>query len=215
MKMFVVILSVILGSFLQAQERILFNGKDLSGWDGNPELWSVQDGAITGITKANEPLPYNQFLIWRGGKVKNFELRVTLRQTGNNSGIQYRSRELTEVGKWSIGGYQCDIHPTPANNAMLYDERGRGIVAKNGQEVIVDAAGTKWLVKEQAPIEVVVPDWNEYKIIARGNHLIHQVNGKTTADIIDHQESERELEGLLAFQVHRGPAMKVEIKDIF
>ncbi len=213
--MFVVSLSVVLCSFLHAQERSLFNGKDLSGWDGNPELWSVQNGVITGITKADEPLPYNQFLIWRDGKVKNFELRVTLRQTGNNSGIQYRSRELPDVGKWSIGGYQCDVHPTPANNAMLYDERGRGIVAKNGQEVIVDAAGTKWLVKEQAPIEVVVPDWNEYKIIARGNHLIHQVNGKTTADIIDHQESERELEGLLAFQVHRGPAMKVEIKDIF
>ncbi len=215
MKMFVVFVSVILGSFLQAQERSLFNGKDLSGWDGNPELWTVQNGAITGITKADEPLPYNQFLIWRGGKVKNFELRVTLRQTGNNSGIQYRSRELTEVGRWSIGGYQCDVHPTPANNAMLYDEQGRGIVAKNGQEVIVDTAGTKWLVKESPPIEVVVPDWNEYKIIARGNHLIHQINGKTTADIIDHQESERELEGLLAFQVHRGPAMKVEIKDIF
>ena len=213
--MFVIFFSVILGSFLQAQERSLFNGKDLSGWDGNPELWSVQNGAITGSTKADEPLPYNQFLIWRGGKVKNFELRVMLRQTGNNSGIQYRSRELTEVGKWSIGGYQCDVHPTPANNAMLYDERGRGIVAQNGQEVIVDAAGAKWLVKEFSPIEVVVSDWNEYKIIARGNHLIHQINGKTTADIIDHQESERELEGLLAFQVHRGPAMKVEIKDIF
>jgi len=215
MKSIVVFLSVVLCSFLHAQERSLFNGKDLSGWDGNPELWSVQNGVITGITKADEPLPYNQFLIWRDGKVKNFELRVTLRQTGNNSGIQYRSRELPDVGKWSIGGYQCDVHPQAANNAMLYDERGRGIVAKNGQEVIVDAAGTKWLVKEQAPIEVVVPDWNEYKIIARGNHLIHQVNGKTTADIIDHQESERELEGLLAFQVHRGPAMKVEIKDIF
>ena len=215
MKMFFIFFSVILGSFLQAQERSLFNGKDLSGWDGNPELWSVQNGAITGSTKADKPLPYNQFLIWRGGKVKNFELRVTLRQTGNNSGIQYRSRELTEVGKWSIGGYQCDVHPTPANNAMLYDERGRGIVAQNGQEVIVDATGAKWLVKEFLPIEVVVPDWNEYKIIARGNHLIHQINGKTTADIIDHQESERELEGLLAFQVHQGPAMKVEIKDIF
>ena len=142
MKMFFIFFSVILGSFLQAQERSLFNGKDLSGWDGNPELWSVQNGAITGSTKADKPLPYNQFLIWRGGKVKNFELRVTLRQTGNNSGIQYRSRELTEVGKWSIGGYQCDVHPTPANNAMLYDEQGRGIVAKNGQEVIVDTAGT-------------------------------------------------------------------------
>ncbi len=215
MKFIVFFFCVFLGSFLHAQERSLFNGKDLSGWDGNPELWTVKDGAIVGITKADEPLPYNQFLIWRGGKVKNFELRVTLRQSGNNSGIQYRSRELPDVGKWSIAGYQCDVHPTPVNNAMVYDERGRGIVAKNGQEVIVDGSGAKWLVKEHPPVEVVVPDWNEYKIIARGNHLIHQVNGNTTAELIDHQESERELEGLLAFQVHRGPAMKVEIKDIF
>jgi len=210
-----VLFCILWGSSILGQERSLFNGTSLDGWDGNAELWSVRDYTIVGITKEDEPLPYNQFLIWRGGNVKNFEFRATIRQTGNNSGIQYRSRELKEVGQWSIGGYQCDIHPLAANNAMLYDERGRGIVAKNGQSVIIDGKGTKWVTKEQAPIEVTVADWNEYKIIVNGNHLIHQVNGKTTADIIDFQESERELEGLLAFQVHRGPAMKVEIKDVY
>jgi putative heme-binding domain-containing protein len=197
-----------------AQEQSLFNGRDLSGWDGNPELWSVQNGYITGITKDDAPLPYNQFLIWRGGTVKNFELKVIARQAGNNSGIQYRSKELPEVGKWSIGGYQCDMHPTAANNAMLYDEKGRGIVCLNGQSVIVDGEGKKWLVKESASVECNAADWNEYKIIARGNRLVHQINGNTTAEIVDHQASERELEGLLAFQVHRGPAMKVEIKEV-
>jgi hypothetical protein len=103
----------------------LFNGKDLSGWDGNPESWSVQDGCITGVTTDDKPLPYNQFLIWRGGTVKNFELTAKIKQSGNNSGIQYRSKELKDVGPFSIGGYQCDIHPDPRNNAMLYDERGR------------------------------------------------------------------------------------------
>ncbi len=215
MRIFFALLCIVSGPFLSAQERKLFNGTDLSGWEGNPELWSVQEGVVVGITKDDEPLPYNQFLIWRGGQVKNFELRATIRQSGNNSGIQYRSRELAEVGKWSIGGYQCDIHPTTANNAMLYDERGRGIVATNGQDVIIDPSGRKWLAKQREPVEATVADWNEYKIIAKGNHLIHQVNGKTTADIVDHQESERELEGLVAFQVHRGPAMKVEIKDVF
>ena len=122
-----------------AQERQLFNGKDLTGWEGNPESWSVVDGCIVGVTKGDAPLPYNQFLIWRGGTVKNFELRAKVRQSGNNSGLQYRSKELKDVGPWSIGGYQCDIHPVPANNAMLYDERGRGIVATNGQSVIIDA----------------------------------------------------------------------------
>ena len=199
---------------IHGQEKLLFNGRDLSGWDGNPDLWSVQDGVIVGITKAEEPLPYNQFLIWRGGTVKNFELKVVARQTGNNSGIQYRSKELKEVGKWSIGGYQFDIHPTPANNAMLYDERGRGIVASNGQSMIVTKSGEKWVTESRPPVAVDINDWNEYTIIAKGNRLVHQVNGKTTVDIVDQQESERELEGLLAFQVHRGPAMRVEIKQV-
>ena len=99
--------------------RPLFNGTDLSGWDGNPALWSVEDGCITGRTKSPQDLAYNQFLIWRGGEVKNFELRVKARVTGNNTGIQFRSKELKEVGQWSVGGYQCDIHPAPVNNDAL------------------------------------------------------------------------------------------------
>jgi hypothetical protein len=202
-----------------AQERQLFNGKDLDGWEGNPESWSVQDGAITGVTTDDKRLPYNQFLIWRGGPdkkntVRNFELRAKIRQTGNNSGIQYRSKELTQVGPWSVGGYQCDIHPQAANNAMLYDERGRGIVAQNGQTVIIDREGTKWLVKETEPVKVDVAEWNEYMVIARGNHLIHKLIGQVTVDVIDHQDSERELEGIVAIQIHQGPAMKVQVKDI-
>ena len=63
-----------------AQERQLFNGKDLTGWEGNPESWSVQDGGITGVTTDEKPLPYNQFLIWRGGTVKNFELTAKIRR---------------------------------------------------------------------------------------------------------------------------------------
>lgn len=197
-----------------AQERQLFNGKDLTDWEGNPESWSVQDGAITGTTTDEKRLPYNQFLIWRGGTVKNFELTAKIRQTGNNSGIQYRSKELKDVGPWSVGGYQCDVHPQTANNAMLYDERGRAIVAQNGQTVIIDRDGQKWVVKETEPVQADVSEWNEYTVIARGNHLIHKLNGKVTCDVIDHQESQRELEGILAIQIHQGPAMKVQVKDI-
>ena len=96
---------------------------------------------ITGKTTGPEQLSYNQFLVWRGGKVKNFELRVKIKQSGNNTGIQYRSAELPEVGKWSIGGYQCDVHPTPANNAMVYDERGRGIITERGKKIVIDEQG--------------------------------------------------------------------------
>ncbi|MCB1064300.1 MAG: DUF1080 domain-containing protein, partial [Verrucomicrobiae bacterium] len=214
----ILILSLLLiATSLHAAEegfKNLFNGKDLTGWDGNPELWSVEDGAITGKTTGPEQLSYNQFLIWRGGEVKNFELRVKVKQSGNNTGIQYRSAEIPENGKWSIGGYQCDVHPTPANNAMVYDERGRGIIVKNGQSVVIDPQGQQWVVAERDPVTVDVAEWNEYTIIAQGNHLIHKLNGKVTIDLVDHEDKERELSGLLAFQIHRGPAMVVQIKDV-
>ncbi len=192
----------------------IFNGKDLTGWDGNPELWSVEDGCITGRTKGPDHLEYNQFLIWRGGEVKNFELKAKIRQSGNNSGIQYRSKELPEVGKWSVGGYQCDVHPTPANNAMVYHERGRGIVVQNGQSVVVDPDANKWLVAERDPVTVDVAEWHEYTIIAKGNHITHLLDGQVTIELADYDEAGRLLEGILAFQVHRGPAMEVQIKDV-
>lgn len=194
----------------------LFNGKDLAGWDGDPELWSVVDGAITGTTRDESPLPYNKFLIWTGGTLRDFELRLRLRLLGdNNSGIQYRSRRLPEAGEHVVGGYQADIHPRPAYNGMLYEERGRGIIAQHGQKVVIDPGGDKWEVGTTGPIrEVPLGEWNEYTIVARGNRLIHRLNGHTTVEVIDHEASERSLEGILAFQVHRGPAMQVQIKDI-
>ncbi|MBB5032570.1 family 16 glycoside hydrolase [Prosthecobacter vanneervenii] len=199
-----------------AQEgfKPLFNGKDLTGWDGNPELWSVEDGCITGKTTGPEQLTYNQFLIWRGGKVKNFELHAKIKESGNNTGIQYRSKELPENGKWSIGGYQCDIHPAHPNNAMVYEERGRGIIVQNGQGVVIDPEGKRWLASEHEPVKVDIAEWHEYTVIAQGNHLIHKIDGKVTIDLLDFEESKRALEGLIAFQIHRGPAMRVQIKDV-
>ncbi len=192
----------------------LFNGKDLTDWDGNPELWTVEDGAITGKTKGPEHLEANQFLIWRGGEVENFELHATIRVTGNNSGIQYRSKALKENGKWSVGGYQCDVHPKAVNNAMVYEERGRAIIAQNGQSVVSDPTGGRWLVAERDPVAADVADWHRYTIIAKGNHITHLLDGKITASLADYDREARALKGLLAFQVHRGPAMKVQIKDI-
>ncbi len=203
---------------LSAQEgfKSIFDGKSLAGWDGNPEFWSIQDGCITGKTKGPDDasFTYNQFLIWRGGVLKNFELHAKIKESGNNSGIQYRSKELTEVGKWSVGGYQCDVHPSAANNAMVYEERGRGILVQNGQSVIIDDKGGKWLASEHEQVKVDIAEWHEYTVIANGNHITHKVDGKVTIDLIDHDEKARSLEGILAFQVHRGPAMIVQIKDV-
>jgi putative heme-binding domain-containing protein len=210
------LLPLLIASFASAQDgfKPLFNGKDLTGWDGNPELWSIEDGCITGKTTGPEQLAYNQFLIWRGGKVKNFELHAKIKQSGNNTGIQYRSKELPENGKWSIGGYQCDIHPATPNNAMVYEERGRGIIVQNGQGVVIDPEGKRWLASEHEPVKVDIATWHEYTVIAQGNHLIHKIDGQVTIDLLDFEESKRSLEGLIAFQIHRGPAMNVQIKDV-
>ena len=194
----------------------LFNGQDLSGWDGNPELWSVEDGIITGKTTGRGQLTYNQFLIWRGGKVGDFELKLEFRVEGdNNSGVQYRSKELPDVGKWSVGGYQADIHSNPPYTGMLYDERGRGIVAERGQKVVVDNQGKKNATKLDVAVEPIdITQWHEMTIICQGNQLKHVIDGVTTVEITDDQESEREMEGILAFQVHQGPAMKAQFRNI-
>ncbi|MFO1483847.1 MAG: family 16 glycoside hydrolase [Verrucomicrobiaceae bacterium] len=201
-------------AFAQDGFKSIFNGKDLTGWDGNPELWKVENGEIVGNTTGPEQLAYNQFLIWRGGVVKNFELRVKIKETGNNTGIQYRSKELPEVGKWSIGGYQCDVHPAAPNNAMVYEERGRGIIVQNGQGVVIDPEGKRWLASEHDPVKVDIAEWHEYTVIAQGNHLVHKIDGQVTIDLLDFELAKRSLEGLLAFQIHRGPAMEVHIKDV-
>ena len=193
--------------------RNLFNGKDLTGWDGNPDLWTVKDGVIIGRTTNEKPLKYNQFLIWRGGVLNNFELRLKVRMTGNNSGIQYRSRE--NANRWSVSGYQCDVISAAPLAAMLYEEGGRGIIAQNGQTVVIDPQGIRWLTETRKPATAGdAADWHEYTIIARGNHLIHKLDGKVTMELFDHQESKRSLEGILGFQMHVGSAMTVQIKGV-
>ena len=209
-------LSLCLFSSVQAEEfKSLFNGEDLSGWDGNPELWTVENGAITGKTKGPEHLKNNEFLIWKGGEVKNFELKATVKVTGeNNSGIQYRSKALPEIGKWIVGGYQCDMHPNPPYNAMIYEERGRGIIVRNGQTVVADPSGPMWITDERDPVAVDISKWHEYHIIAKGNHIEHYIAGKLTIKFADYNEEARSLSGLLAFQAHKGKAMTVQIKDV-
>ena len=193
----------------------LFNGKDLAGWEGDPKLWRVEDGVVVGVCEGPEQLAHNTFLIWRGGKVGNFELRATVRVVGdNNSGIQYRSRELPEVAPWVISGYQCDIHPAIEHTGMTYEEKGRGIFGLNGKNVMLDPDGALWQISEHEPVKVDVSQWNEYTVIARGNHLIHQINGRVTSELIDHDAAGRALEGLLAIQLHRGNANRVEIRDL-
>ena len=201
--------------FAQDGFTSLFNGKDLTGWDGDPKLWKVEDGIVIGTCGGPDALANNSFLIWRGGKVTDFELRATIRVVGdNNSGIQYRSREVPKAGPWVITGYQCDIHPAIEHTGMTYEEKGRGIFGLNGRNVMIDPGGALWLLSEHEPVKVDVSQWNEYTVIARGNHLVHKINSQVTSELIDHDEKGRALEGLLAIQLHGGNPNNVQIKKL-
>jgi hypothetical protein len=197
-----------------APAQVLFNGKNLDGWDGNPELWRVEDGVIIGETTKEKPTKGNSFLIWKGGEIGDFTLTLKARVTGNNSGIQYRSK-IFDAKKWSVGGYQMDMHPAPKYLGMLYEERGRGIAAQRGQKVTL-AAGAKPQVTGEvdASKKLDLAAWNEFTVTARGNHLVHKVNGDVTVEITDNDAAKRAMKGVLALQLHAGAPMKVEIKDI-
>ncbi|WP_395747834.1 DUF1080 domain-containing protein [Prosthecobacter sp.] len=193
----------------------LFNGKDLTGWDGDPKLWRVEKGGIVGTCTGPDAMPNNSFLIWRGGEVKDFELHAMVRVEGdNNSGVQYRSRELPEVAPWVITGYQIDIHPALEHTGMTYEEKGRGIFGLNGTDVMLDPEGALWKLATHEPVKVDVSQWNEYTVIARGNHLVHKINGKITSELTDYDEKKRALAGLVAIQLHRGNANSVHVRDI-
>lgn len=194
----------------------LFDGKTLTGWDGDPRFWSVRDGVITGETTADNPTSHNTFLIWRGGTLGDFQLELDFRLVGGNSGIQYRSAEADD---WVIGGYQADFDAAGQYSGILYEERGRGILAMTGERVVIGPDGKKEVVGkvgEPDAIRAAVKKdaWNHYTIIAKGNRLIHKINGVVTVEITDNQEDKRSMSGLLAFQVHAGPPMLVQFKNI-
>lgn len=222
----------------------LFNGKDLSGWKGNPDFWSVRDGAITGQSSATKVVDANTFLVWQGGEPANFELRLKFRLTAQNakgwgnSGVQYRSRVI-DADKFVVGGYQADIDSPFRYTGMLYEERGRGILMNPGQKVRVGpaeaaAAATADAKKgkgkagprpkidvlgtpttaEQIQAALKMGDWNDLRIVANGNQLQHFVNGVLTADVTDADPAVAPKSGVIALQMHKGEPMTVQFKDI-
>lgn len=202
----------------------LFNGRNLDGWEGNPDLWSVRDGTITGETKADPKLKHNTFLVWKGGPVDDFELRLSYRIVKGNSGIQYRSK-VTEQGAQGpiVGGYQADFEAGTTYSGILYEERGRGILAQRGQKTRITAheSGKHKIevtgsVGDSQQIQAAIKneDWNDYVITARGNHLVHMINGKVTIDVTDDDAARATKSGVLALQIHVGPPMTVQFKNI-
>ena len=224
-----------LGTIAFAGEKQLFNGKDLTGWKGFAELWSVEDGCITGQTQADPANPNkstlksNTFLIW-DGEVGDFDLTFKYKITDKdgkgegfgNSGVQYRSKVVDDAGH-VVAGYQADFEIGKTYSGILYEEKGRGILAKRGQKVVI----TQGADSKKPKIEVTGSlgdtneiqagikqgDWNEYRVVAKGGHLQHFINGKQTIDVTD-ETAEGAKKGVLALQIHQGAPFTVQFKDL-
>jgi hypothetical protein len=195
----------------------LFNGNDLSGWKGDLAYWRVEEGAITGQTTADKPLKYNTVLVWNGDEPSDFELRLKYRITGGNSGIQYRSK-LIDADKFIASGYQADIDADLRFTGMNYEERGRTFLTQRGERAEIGEDGKKKVTKlgdrDELGKSIKKDDWNEYVIVAEGSRLRHVINGVLMSEAIDNQKDKAAQSGVIALQLHRGPPMKVQFKDI-
>ena len=215
----------------------MFDGKTLNGWDGDPRLWSAIDGVIRGETTKDVATTGNTFLIWEKAEPGDFDLRLTFRldpnKTGRgNSGVQYRSKHLSDnraANDWVLSGYQAEIANLPGKDGFLYHERGPGerhrkdngtplYLALVGEKAVIDEDGLSHPVGSLGDKAAIgstyhTSDWNDYVIIARGNHLQHFINGVQTIDVVDNDRQGSAIRGLIGFQIHAGQPMLVEFKN--
>ncbi len=202
----------------------IFNGKDLTDWEGNPDIWSVENGSIVGQTSDNGPskIAYNTFLIWKGGEVDNFVLRFDIKLSNpGNSGMQYRSWMNPDPNKkFSVLGYQADFDGGHTYSGILYGEGFRGILCLRGQETVLEEGKKqphevrKFAENEALKKEIKVADWNSYEITAQGFTFTNKINGHVMSICTDDDTKVRRAGGIVAIQAHTGPPMKVEVKNI-
>jgi hypothetical protein len=197
----------------------IFNGQSLEGWEGDPRFWRVENGEIVGESTLENQVKLNNFLIWRGGVLRDFELKLEFRMNGTNSGIQYRSAEMPEVGKWVLKGYQADMDFTQNYVGNIHDERRRGVLSRRGEVTrivegpafkVVGTIGDSTLLRGA----MNVAGWNKYHIIARGPVLLQFINGQLTAVAIDEDAGNFTAEGVLGFQMHTGPPFRIQFRNV-
>jgi len=194
----------------------LFDGKSLDGWRGDSRIWSVEDGCIVGRTTPENVIEKNTFLIYEK-PFSDFELTFQYKIIGGNSGVQYRAKVMDEA-EFVVGGYQADMEAGINHSGILYEEKGRGILAKRGQQVAINESGEKEVIEfansEELQAKINQDQWNSYRVVAKGEHLQHFINENKTIDVIDKEPGKRASSGIIALQVHAGPDMVVRYKDM-
>jgi hypothetical protein len=214
---------------------VIFDGKTLKGWEGDPAYWRAENGSLVGEITPDKLLKSNTFIIWRGGQPKDFELKLEFRISQNgNSGINYRSEQLKDV-PYALKGYQADIDGKNNYTGQNYEERGRTTLAYRGQKTVInplqnpaatlaeDVKNNAWTGLEvtgslgqidSLKTQIKSEDWNECHLIIKGNRLQHYINGILMSDVTDNDVANRKMAGWLGVQVHVGPPMKVEYRNI-
>lgn len=201
----------------------IFDGRTMTGWDGNPAYWRAEGGSLVGEITPDTVIKSNTFAIWKGGQPKDFELKLDYRITaGGNSGINYRSAvvpdPVTPSNAFAMKGYQFDLDGKKAYSGNNYEEKGRLFLAVRGQMTRV--------VGDRPPIvistlgdpdelgKLVTDDWNAVQIIVRGNAATHILNGRVMSITVDDDPPNRPADGRIGVQVHVGGPMKVEYRNI-
>lgn len=193
----------------------MFNGKDLSGWEGAEGWWTVEDGALTAESTAEKPCRKCNYLYWKDGKPRDFEMICDFKLSGaGNSGIQVRSEARPN---WDTYGYQADMSGDGALVGFVYHHK-RGLIAARGEEVTIAADGTKTVKKLGDPVELLKAykkeDWNQYRVVCRGAGMELHINGVLMCRITDNDASTAGGGGIIALQMHPGPPMKVQFKNL-
>ncbi len=215
----------------------IFDGKTLQGWEGDTGYWKVENGILTGEITPDKPLEKNSFLIWQDGQPADFEFRASFRiSESGNSGVNYRSERVEDI-PFALKGYQADIDGKNNYTGQNYEERKRTTLAYRGEIATIrtqpnasDPASLRGNVQknawqsrevtgslgtsEELKDKIHSGDWNEIRIVAKGNKLQHYINGTLMSEVQDEDDANRSSKGLLGLQIHTGPPMKVEYKDI-
>lgn len=199
----------------------IFDGKTLNGWQAaDMSYWSIEDGAITAKITADHPSERNHYLVYQGGKLGDFELKLRHRIVSDetvNGGFQFRSEMFDGDIPNDCRGYQVDNNTNTPWLVRLYDEFGRHDLALRGQKTVFNADGTKettTIPEAEGDPWFKLGEWHEYHLICRGSNLTLYVNGRLVAEVVDNDPSQQDFTGILALQLHSGPPMTVQFKDI-
>ena len=193
----------------------IFNGRDLAGWNGKPGWWKVEDGALTAESTPEKPCKECNYLIWRGDRPGDFELLAEYKISAQgNSGIQIRSEELPN---WDTFGYQADLTGDGSLTGFVYHHQ-YALIAGRGEKVDIAADGKKTTSPLADPAELlkrVKPgDWNTYHVICRGPAITLSINGTVMCEITDHRVKPENARGIIALQMHPGPPMKIQFRNL-